>query len=162
VTWVDYGVLGLVGLSAVMSLLRGFLREALSLVGWVLAFAIGLTFTRDVAALLPASVEVPSVRLVLAFLLLFFATLLLTALTNFVAGHLVERTGLSGTDRLLGVVFGVARGVVIVAILVVLAGFTALPRDPWWQASALLPHFQKVALWGRSFLPPEIAEQIRY
>ena len=62
----------------------------------------------------------------------------------------------------LGVLFGVARGVVIVAILVLLAGLTALPRDPWWGGSSLLPQFQQIALWIRGFLPPDIAAQIRY
>jgi len=158
----DYVILGLVGLSATVSLLRGFVREALSLAGWVLAFWVALTFTRDVAAILPPSISVPSARLAVGFLALFFGTLLAAALVNFLAAQLVERTGLSGSDRLLGVVFGVARGAVIVAILVLLAGFTALPQDPWWRASALLPHFQQMALWTRGFLPPDIAAQIRY
>jgi membrane protein required for colicin V production len=159
---VDYGILSLVGLSAVVSLLRGFVREALSLAGWILAFWVALTFTREVAGELPASLSVPSLRLIAAFLVLFLATLLVTALVNFLAGQLVERTGLSGSDRLVGVVFGVARGAVIVAILVLLAGFTALPQDPWWDESQLLPHFEGLALWIRSFLPPDIAAQIRY
>jgi membrane protein required for colicin V production len=158
----DYVILGLVGLSATVSLLRGFVREALSLAGWVLAFWVALTFTREVAAVLPPSISVPSARLAVGFLALFFGTLLVTALVNFLAAQLVERTGLSGRDRLLGVVFGVARGAVIVAILVLLAGFTALPQDPWWRASALLPHFQQMALWTRGFLPPDLAAQIRY
>jgi membrane protein required for colicin V production len=162
VSGVDYGVLVLVGLSAVLSLARGFVREALSLAGWVLAFWVALTFTREVAGGLPASLTVPSLRLVAAFLVLFLATLLVTALVNFLAGQLVERTGISGTDRLVGVIFGVGRGVVIVAILVLLAGFTALPQDPWWGDSQLLPHFEALALWIRSLLPPEIAEQVRY
>ncbi len=161
-TGVDYGILGVIGLSALMSLLRGFVREALSLAGWVLALWVALTFTRELARWLPAGITVPSVRLAVAFLGLFLAALLLTALVNFLAVHLVEKTGLSGTDRTLGVLFGVARGVVIVAILVLLAGLTALPRDPWWGGSSLLPQFQQIALWIRGFLPPDIAAQIRY
>lgn len=161
-TWVDYGIVGLVALSALVSLLRGFLREALSLAGWVMAFWVALTFTRELASALPASISVPSARLAVAFFALFLGTLLVAALVNFLAGQLVERTGLTGTDRLLGVAFGIARGAVIVAILVLLAGFTALPQDPWWRGSALLPHVQQMALWIRGFLPPDIAAQIRY
>jgi membrane protein required for colicin V production len=161
-SWVDYGIVGIIGLSALISLMRGFVREALSLAGWILALWVALTFTRELAERLPLSVSVPSVRLAAAFLALFLAALLLTALVNFLAVQLVEKTGLSGTDRMLGVLFGVARGVVIVAILVLLAGFTALPRDPWWGGSLLLPEFQQLALWIRGFLPPDIAAQIRY
>lgn len=161
-TAVDYGILGVIGLSALVSLVRGFVREALSLAGWVLALWVALTFTRELARWLPPGITVPSLRLAVAFLGLFLAALLLTALVNFLAVHLVEKTGLSGTDRMLGVLFGVARGVVIVAILVLLAGFTALPQDPWWGGSSLLPQFQQIALWIRGFLPPDIAAQIRY
>jgi membrane protein required for colicin V production len=74
----------------------------------------------------------------------------------------VEKTGLSGTDRALGVVFGTIRGAVIIAILVLLAGFTTVPQDAWWSRSYLLHHFQDLALWIRRFLPPDIAAQIRY
>jgi membrane protein required for colicin V production len=161
-TWVDYGILGITGLSVVISLVRGFVREALSLAAWVLAFWVSLTFTREVAEFLPASVNPPSVRLVVAFLVLFFATLLTAALVNFLAVQLVEKTGISGTDRLLGAAFGFARAVVIVAILVLLAGFTAVPQDPWWRESTLVPHFQHLAVWIRGFLPPDIAAQVRY
>lgn len=160
--WVDYGIVALIGLSALISLMRGFVREALSLAGWILALWVALTFTRELAERLPASLSVPSVRLAVAFLALFLAALLLTALVNFLAVQLVEKTGLSGTDRMLGVLFGVARGAVIVAILVLLAGLTALPRDPWWGSSLLLPEFQQLSLWIRGFLPPDIAAQIRY
>jgi membrane protein required for colicin V production len=161
-TWVDYTILAVIGLSALISLVRGFVREALSLAGWILAFWVALTFTRELADLLPLSISVPSARLAVGFLLLFVCALLLTALVNFLAVQLVEKTGLSGTDRLLGAGFGIARGAVIIAILVLLAGFTAVPRDPWWRSSALVPHFQQLALWIRGFLPPDIAAQIRY
>jgi len=160
--WVDYTILAVIGLSALISLMRGFVREALSLAGWILAFWVALTFTRELADLLPASISVPSARLAIAFLSLFFLALLLAALVNFLAVQLVEKTGLSGTDRLLGAGFGIARGAVIVAILVLLAGFTAVPRDPWWRSSVLIPQFQQLALWIRGFLPPDIAAQIRY
>ena len=160
--WVDYTILAVIGLSALISLMRGFVREALSLAGWILAFWVALTFTRELADLLPASISVPSARLAIAFLSLFFLALLLAALVNFLAVQLVEKTGLSGPDRLLGAGFGIARGAVIVAILVLLAGFTAVPRDPWWRSSVLIPQFQQLALWIRGFLPPDIAAQIRY
>jgi len=161
-TAVDYAIVAIILLSAVVSIIRGFVREALSLAGWILAFWVALSFTRELAMLLEGYIGVPSARLALAFLGLFLATLLLTALVNFLAGQMVERTGLSGTDRVLGVVFGMIRGAVIVAILVLLAGFTAVPEDAWWSRSYLLHHFQELALWVRGFLPPDIAAQIRY
>jgi membrane protein required for colicin V production len=60
------------------------------------------------------------------------------------------------------VVFGMARGAVIVAILVLLAGLTPMPHDPWWHESHLLKYFQDFALWMRNYLPKEIADNISY
>ena len=97
-----------------------------------------------------------------AFTILFVSTVVLGGLVNLLAGQLVARTGLTATDRALGMVFGIARGMVIVAVLVLLAGLTTLPQDPWWSESVLLRHFQDLALWLRSFLPPDVAGNIHY
>ena len=136
--WVDYVILGIVGLSALISIIRGFVREALSLLGWIGAIWIGLTFCKPVAVLMTDLVSVPSVRVAGAFLVLFVASLIAAGLINFLAGKLVEKTGLSGTDRMLGVIFGSVRGVIIVGVLVLLAGFTALPQDPLVEPSRLV------------------------
>lgn len=160
--WADYAVLGIIGISALVSVVRGFVREALSLAGWAAAIWVSLSFMEDVARPLAAYISAPSVRRGIAFFALFVATLIVTALVNLLAGKLVERSGLTATDRALGVVFGLARGAAIVVALVLLAGLTALPRDPWWHESALLGHFQVLALQARAILPNEIAAQIRY
>lgn len=160
--WVDYVMLGIVLLSAVVSVLRGFVREALSLAGWVIAIWVGLSFADDLAPYLAQYISVPSVRMMAAFALLFVAALLVTALVNYLAVQLVEKTGITGTDRMLGVIFGIARGVAIVAILVLLAGATALPKDPWWSQSMLMHHFQDIAIWIRGFLPVEFASEIKF
>ncbi|WP_455200482.1 CvpA family protein, partial [Kaarinaea lacus] len=80
----------------------------------------------------------------------------LAALVNHLAGHLVKRTGLTSTDRAVGVVFGVARGGVVVSMLVLLAGLTSLPQDPWWAESMMIGHFEHVALWLQTNIAPEI------
>jgi membrane protein required for colicin V production len=77
-------------------------------------------------------------------------------LLRFVVARLVAGTGLSGTDRLLGMIFGFVRGVLLVTLLVFLIGFTAFTRDPWWQQSVLLPHFQHVATWLEQRVPAEV------
>ena len=83
-------------------------------------------------------------------------------MVNYLAGKLVDKTGLTGTDKMLGVVFGIARGAVIVAILVLLAGLTPVPQDPWWQDSMFLGYFEELAMWMRDFLPSGIANNITY
>ena len=160
--WVDYAILTIIGISAFISILRGFIREALSLLGWIIAIWVSLSFAENVAALLVDKISVPSVRTASAFLILFVACLLVAGVVNYLAGKLVEKTGLSGTDRMLGVVFGTVRGAVVVGILVLLAGFTAVPEDPWWDQSILLKHFETMAVELRGFLPPDVAANINY
>ena len=160
--WVDFIVLGVIGLSALISLWRGFLREVLSLAAWVAAFVIAFLFVDKGAALLTPYVSVPSVRMILAFGGLFLITLFIGGLVNLLIAILVKRTGLSGTDRMLGIIFGVLRGVAIIAVLVLLAGLTPLPQDPWWQQSLFLHHFQTLAVWLQNFLPTEFINYVTY
>ena len=160
--WIDYAILAIVGISGVISLMRGFIREALSLAGWIAAFWIALVFSGKAAAWLDGYVSVPSVRVGMAFLAIFFGVLLVCGIVLRLAGLLVERTGMSGTDRTLGIVFGVLRGIVIAGLLVLLAGLTPLPLDPWWNQSLFLPHFVGLANEIRAFLPPEMQQQIQF
>lgn len=148
--WADYVIIGIVILSAIISLVRGFVKEALSLIVWVLAFWIALNFCTELARLLESHIETPSLRLGVGFLLLFLVVLIIGSFVNYLLGQLVKKTGLTGTDRMLGVLFGVARGIILVALLILLAGLTSIPQDPWWQNSALLPKFQGITNWLQS------------
>jgi membrane protein required for colicin V production len=160
--WIDYILLAIIVISALLSLWRGFVREALSLVSWVAALWVALLFFQDLADWLARWIETPSVRDAVGFGVLFVVTVLVGGVIGYLAGELVAKTGLTATDRALGVIFGVARGIVIVAVLVLLAGLTALPQDPWWQQSLLLGHFQEMAMWLKSFLPEDIARNIQF
>ena len=158
--WIDAVILAILGISALISLFRGFVKEALSLVGWVLAFWLALTFTDALAGSLESQISVPSVRKAVVFIALFIATLLVTSLVTYLVGVLVEKTGISGTDRMLGIIFGLSRGAIIVSILVLLASLSPLPQDPWWSQSRLLPYFTPIAAEIRQYLPAEFAEKV--
>ncbi len=140
--WLDYAILAVIALSALISVIRGFVREFLSLVVWIAAFWIALRFAEPLSLHLDDYIASPSIRLVAAFAALFVTTLLVGALLNFLVGQLVGKTGLSGTDRFLGIFFGIARGLLVVAILVLAAGLTALPRESWWQESLMVKQIQ--------------------
>ena len=142
--------------------MRGFIREALSLAGWIAAFWMAIAFSGKGAVWLEGYVTVPSVRVGIAFAVLFIGVLLLCGIALRLAGVLVDRTGMSGTDRTLGIVFGVLRGIVITGLLVLLAGLTPVPRDPWWSQSAFLPHFVELASEIRTFLPADVQQQIDF
>ncbi len=160
--WADYLIIILIVLSMLIGLWRGLLREIISLATWIAAFAIAFLFAEDGATHLTPYIDIPSLRIAAAFGGLFLATLLLGGLIGILAAQLVHYTGLTGTDRVLGMAFGLARGGAIIVALVLAAGITPLPKDPWWQQSLLLRHFQETALWLRDFLPPELAQNVHY
>jgi membrane protein required for colicin V production len=161
-TWFDYSIIAVIAISALISLARGFVKEAMSLGVWVLAFWVSWSFFRDLAPRLADWIDTPSVQLGVAFAILMVVVLMVGGLITFLVSKLVEHTGLSGSDRLIGMVFGAARGVLLVAALVLLAGLTPFPNDPWWQESILPPYFEELALWLRDLLPQDIAERFRY
>src|SRR5690606_34792426 len=121
--WADWTIVAILVLSALISVKRGFVREALSLATWVAAILVAMIFGGRLAILLVDHIDTPSLRELVAFTLLFVGTLLVGALVNYVISTLVKVTGLSGTDRLLGMCFGLARGAIIVmALLIFLPG----------------------------------------
>ena len=159
---VDYAILGVLLISSFISLIRGFVKEALSLAGWVLSFWVSLTFSGGLSEMLASSIENASFRLIVAFVALFVMSLIVSTAINFFAVRLVQRTGLSGTDRFLGVVFGFLRGVLLVSVLVLLSGLTALPKEALWQESALLFRFQAIAVLMQGFLPDSVAGNFHF
>ena len=160
--WIDYAILAIIGLSVLISIWRGFTKEALSLAGWIIAFIVAMKFVDNLDVLLEPHIQVPSIRQVAAFAILFIATLFLAGFINYLAVQVIKKTGLSGTDRMVGIFFGVARGCMVVALLVLVAGLTALPQDPWWSESQFMHYFQDMAIWLRQFLPADYAKNIQY
>jgi membrane protein required for colicin V production len=160
--WADFAVLGIIILSTLISLIRGFIKEAISLATWVVAIWVALKYTPFVASQLVELVDVPSLRLGIAGVILFISTLIVGALVNYIIGQLVEKTGFSGTDRTLGAVFGALRGVLVVALIVILAALTPIPQDPWWKQSHLLPIFQEKVIMYKAYLPEQIAENFDF
>ncbi|TDB53602.1 colicin V production protein [Photorhabdus khanii] len=158
--WIDYVIIAIIGFSALVSLIRGFIREALSLVTWGCAFFVASHFYSYLAVYF-TRFEDELVRNGIAIALLFIATLIVGSVVNYVIGSLVQRTGLSGTDRVLGVCFGALRGVLIVAaILFFLDTFTPLSQSDDWKQSQLIPQFSHIIRWffdylqnASSFLP---------
>lgn len=149
--WADWAIVVIFSLSCLIGLIRGFVREALSLLIWVAAVLVAKVFGSQLENLLVDQIQSPSVRLMTAYAALFIATLLLGAMLSYLIGALVRATGLSGTDRLLGMVFGVARAFIIVmALLILLPGFIPLNSEVWWQQSQLIPHFLACEEWVKT------------
>jgi len=159
VSWVDLLIIAIIIISALISLIRGFVKESLSLASWILAGFIALRYFPPLADLLESYVESPTIRTGASFAILFVSSLIIGAIINYMASQAVTKTGLTGTDKTLGVVFGAARGLLIVTMLVLLAGLTPMPSEPWWNDSAMIEFFSDMANWIKDIMPRDVASR---
>ncbi|WMS87705.1 CvpA family protein [Pleionea litopenaei] len=164
--WFDWAIIILIFISTLISLVRGFIREAFSLAGWILAFFIAKWFYLDLANLLKDHISTPSLRLGISWGVLFFLTLTMSGLVNFLLSQFIERAGLSGMDRMMGMAFGAVRGVLIASVLIIsLKVFTPVAQDAWWEQSELRPHFELIGGWFYDNLKnhqPEVPKELPF
>jgi len=161
-TGLDFCVLAVLALSMLLGLWRGLVSEVLAIAAWVAAIVAGKAFAGDVAPLLSGFVKDPTVQTIAAFTLIVVAVILLIALLRFLLRELLKAAGLGVTDRVLGACFGLGRGLLIVLLGVLVAGMTALPREPWWQASVLAPPLETMVVAAKPWLPAAMAKRIKY
>jgi membrane protein required for colicin V production len=152
----DYLILAVLGISMLAALLRGLVSEVMSLAVWVLALWISATTSGTFAATFLTGIEQSAVRLGAAYIAIFLLVLVLGGMLTWLVRRIIAKTGLSGTDRLLGALFGFARGLLIVFSVVLFAGFTAIPKQPLWQESLLLPAVQSTARGLSQYLPASV------
>jgi membrane protein required for colicin V production len=160
--WIDFTLIGLVFVCFIIGLLRGFIKEVFSLAFWMLAIWVGLSFSREFSGFLESTISHPSARMSASFVALLAITLGFGGLIGFLLSELSKNTGLTFMDRFGGMVLGVVRGMIVVTVVVILAGFTPLPQDSWWAESKLIPPFQLLAVWLRDHISSGMAEYISY
>jgi len=158
----DYLVLAIIGISIILSVMRGLLKEALSIIGWVAAFFVAKTYASQVMPMMPEAIPTESLRILAAFLVLFLATLLVSSLLGIAISTLFKRIGLGWLNRLLGAVFGLVRGVLIVCILVFLAGLTDAPKDERWRNAMFSAPIEALVSSLLPWMPISIAKYIKY
>ena len=161
-SWIDLAIIAVIALSALISLVRGFVKESISLLTWIVAGIIAFRYFVPMAEILEPYVAAPTIRSIVAFAILFVVTLIVGAIVNFIVSQLVSRTGLSGTDKALGVVFGAARGVLIVTIVVLLFGLTPAPESEAWQDAASIGFFEQLAEWLSAIIPDDAAQKFSF
>lgn len=153
----DWVIVAILLLSLLVGLWRGLVREALALATWLAAIAGALLLGGQVAQFYATWIDLPSARTALGYGTVFVLVLLVGGLLGWLVARVVRAGGLGGTDRVLGLGFGLLRGGLVVAALVLVLGYTPFPQDPWWQQSELIPRFQPVATWLREQIPESLA-----
>src|SRR5688500_11419082 len=157
-TVLDWAVLAIVGLSILLSVIRGLVREILALLAWVVGFIAASVLAADLAALLPPEVPVEQLRVLAGFAGVSLAVMLVMSLLAMFVSKLIKSACLGVEDRVLGSVFGLVRGVLVVMILVLLAGLTSLPRQAVWRDAVLSHPLEAFAAQVKSWLPTRLAQ----
>jgi len=161
-TWIDWCVLATVLISLILGVVRGVVREFFSLLGWGVAFWLAKSFSVMGALWLTPFISSETIRLMVSFGLFFVAGLLLTGLVGYLTNAMVTSVGLGVLNRVLGAVFGLARGGFLVVIMVLLAGMTSLPTQPQWKSSVFIDwciHGGKLLM---PYLPTRMAGRIHF
>ncbi len=158
----DYVVLAIIGLSIILSVMRGFFREALAILGWVAAFVTAKTYANQILPMMPDDIPTESLRILAAFLVLFFATLLVATLLAIALSSVFKKMGLGWLNRLLGAFFGLIRGILIVCIIVFLAGLTELPNDARWRNAMFSAPLEALVISMLPWVPISIAKHVKY
>lgn len=161
-TVVDFGIVLIITVLLVLGLIWGFVKIAIALGTWVAASIISFTFSPNLAASLLTSIESPAMRLAVAMGILFVLTIMLGALVSFLIRQIINKTGLSALDRVLGMVIGASLGLIVVVGLVFVAGLTPAPGYEWWKSSLLIERFETLAVWLQGYLPDDVSKYFTY
>ena len=156
--WLDYTIVAILLVSLVIGVIRGFICELISVITWVLAFFLAYQFAAPIASSLSVFLDSEMVRYTLAFAGIFILVLVLGITINVIIRNVWHRSGVPGFDRLLGLIFGVMRAVLIIAFLLLLVRSSDLQEEPAIQGSQLIPHFKVVVDWLGAILPEKVTD----
>jgi membrane protein required for colicin V production len=158
--WFDIVILLVISVSTIVSIVRGFAKDSISLAAWILAFIIAITLADKFAIILPDSMENPRLRAGVSITVLFLATLIMGMVANFLLAGFINMVKMRNIDRGLGALFGFARGIVIICLLVVIGSYIGLNEADWWEDSALIPVTEQVLEAIEPLLPKSFAQYI--
>lgn len=160
--WVDYTILAIVAASILVAFLRGFIREAISLAVWVVAVFVSVKFAGPLSDYMGPYISSELVRYLIAFFALFLVSMLFGVLVNMMMRSVIERAGMSATDRMLGIFFGAARGVLVVAVMLMFVSVSPLESSPLVEQSALIPKFKGIVGVLDDFLPNQMKHLVTW
>ncbi len=158
----DYALLFILGCSVIIGITRGFVREVVSLISWIVAFVVANMYGKTLAPMLPSIIPGDTLRLIVAFVVLFIVARIAMMLLAKAIDALMTAGGLSGLNRSLGCFFGLLRGVLISLVLVLLCGMTSIPQQSFWKNAMFSPYAEQVAIMTLPLLPESLARNIKY
>jgi len=161
-TYFDYAVIAIVGLSVVLSIMRGVVKEILSILGWIAAFYVAKAYSPLLATFLPEGIPTEAFKTLIAFVILLIAVLLLTGLLTMVISGVISKVGLGGVNRFLGMFFGFAKGLLISCVLVLLAGLTSLPKEKMWIGAVLSEPLEILVKSALPWLPESVSKHVKF
>jgi membrane protein required for colicin V production len=142
--------------------MRGAVKEVISIIGWVAAFYVAKTYAGQLLPLLPEDIPTAQLKILAAFLILFLAVILLASFLSIALSSLLSKVGLGWLNRLVGAIFGLARGMVIVCVMVMLAGMTALPKDERWSNAMFSAPLEALVTAMLPWVPSHIAQHVKF
>ncbi len=158
----DYVVLGIVTASLLLGVWRGMVAELIALAAWFLAFFAAVEFGSEVGEAVFAGIADSGLRALAGCAAVFIGVLVVMALVRMAASGLIKALGLSLSDRLLGLLFGIVRGGMIAMLLVAVGGMTSAPRQRWWQEAMLVAPLETAVLAVSPWLPADLVQRIRF
>ena len=158
----DLALMVVVALSTLFAFARGVVREMIALATWIVGFVLAINYSGPLAGLWTRLDMTPVAKHLLAFALILVAVMIVGAAIAWMLSRVIKMIGLGFVDRILGAVFGVARGVLVIVVFALVAGVTALPKRDWWQNSALGQPLAEIALALKPYLPRAWAERLDF
>ena len=160
--WLDYALIGVFAASLALGAWRGLVREVLSILAWIIAFLAANLLAGPLGPEMPQAIPTQELRVAAAFVAVFAVSLIATSLVALLLSKIVKAVGLGGVDRMLGALFGIARGALIVLAAALLAGLTSAPRQAFWRDSVSGPLLVQAVQAFKPLLPQTFAERLRY
>ena len=158
----DYIALFIIGISIVVSMMRGAVREVLAIASWVAAIYVARTYASQLVPLLPPDIPTEPLKVLAAFVILMLGVLLVASLLSIALASIIRNIGLNWLNRSLGGLFGLARGLLIVCVLVFLAGLTSLPKEELWTNAMFSAPLEVLVKSMLPWLPQSVTKHVKY
>jgi membrane protein required for colicin V production len=157
--WVDYAIIGVIALSIITGLFRGFVKELIALCVWVVAIWLAISYSSVLSPWLEPYLHDKTVRTAVTFIAILLVVIIVGGLFNALLSFILRRSGLSGTDRILGMGFGFVRGVFLVSLMMLVVKMTSLPHHDYTSQSHLYAKFDPLVNRLAAYMP-DIINQV--